>query len=55
MSRVFIAHSSLDKDFVDDLADNLRHNRVEVWYDKWEMRVGYGERYQKESKVATGW
>jgi hypothetical protein len=40
MKKVFIAHSSADKEFVDDLADNLRHNGVQVWYDKFNMRIG---------------
>jgi hypothetical protein len=40
MKKVFISHSSLDKDFIDELADNLRHNGIHVWYSKWNMRVG---------------
>jgi hypothetical protein len=40
IKKVFIAHSSLDKDFVDELAANLKHNGIQVWYDKWDMKVG---------------
>ncbi|PCJ82777.1 MAG: molecular chaperone Tir, partial [Flavobacteriales bacterium] len=39
-TKVFIAHSSLDKDFVDELAMNLKRNNIDVWYDKWSMRIG---------------
>jgi len=51
--RVFIAHSSANKDFVDELAANLTRNRVEVWYDKWEMKVGDSLR-QKLSEGISG-
>jgi len=37
--RVFISHSSADKDFVERLAIDLRNNAVGVWLDKWETRV----------------
>lgn len=38
--KVFISHSSQDKDFVDELANNLMSNSISVWYDKWEIKVG---------------
>ena len=39
-SKVFLSHSSLDKNFVDRLASDLERISVGVWYDKWEIRVG---------------
>lgn len=51
--RVFIAHSTKDKVFVDELAANLQRNRIEVWYDKWEMQVGDSLR-QKISEGIMG-
>lgn len=41
MARVFISYSSKDKSFVADLADNLRTDGVEVWFDDWEIKVGH--------------
>lgn len=52
-ARVFIAHSSMDKDFVDELAGNLQRNNIEVWYDKWAMRVG-DSLFQKIQEGITG-
>lgn len=38
---VFICHASEDKEsFVRPLADNLRSNHVEVWYDEFTINVG---------------
>lgn len=38
---VFISHASEDKDsFVRALAENLRDNRVEVWYDEFSLKTG---------------
>jgi len=38
--RVFISHSSKDKDFTAKLAENLRLCRIVVWYDEWKIAVG---------------
>ena len=40
MPRVFLSHSSQDKLFVDRLASDLEKMTVDVWYDKWEIKVG---------------
>jgi len=38
--KLFLCHSSEDKEFVDWLAGQLRAVGVRVWLDKWEIRVG---------------
>jgi hypothetical protein len=38
--KVFISYSHADRDFVAELADDLIRNRVLVWWDEWEIRVG---------------
>jgi len=38
--RVFICHSSLDKDFVFKLSKDLVESGLEVWLDSWEMLPG---------------
>jgi len=40
MSRVFLSHAGIDKPFVEKLAQDLLKVGVEVWYDKWEIKVG---------------
>lgn len=40
MPRVFLSHSTQDKDFVENLASRLTKAGLDVWYDKWEIRVG---------------
>jgi hypothetical protein len=37
---IFISYSSKDSDFVDRLAAQLVHHKVNVWIDRWEMHVG---------------
>jgi TIR domain len=37
---VFISYSHQDRDFVDKLAAQLVRNRVHLWLDRWELRVG---------------
>ena len=38
--KIFLSHSSKDKPFVEKLAKDILALDVEVWLDKWEMRVG---------------
>src|SRR4051812_32212866 len=38
--RVFISHSSKDKDAVEQLANQLAEYGFEVWYDGWEILSG---------------
>lgn len=40
MPKVFISHSSIDKEFANKLAHDLRERKIDVWYDTWEMKVG---------------
>ena len=39
-NKIFLCHSSKDKDFVKSLALKLRQNNVDVWLDEWEMLPG---------------
>ena len=38
--RVFIGYTHEDSKFVDDLAIRLRASRVDVWIDKWKIKIG---------------
>lgn len=40
MAKLFVSHSSKDKDFVRELADDLRSLGHDVWLDEWEIKVG---------------
>jgi formylglycine-generating enzyme required for sulfatase activity len=37
---VFISYSHADSRFVDELADKLKASGVDVWIDKWKIKVG---------------
>lgn len=37
---LFLSHSSRDKTFVRELADDLTFCEVDVWLDEWELQVG---------------
>jgi hypothetical protein len=38
--KIFISHSSSDNLFVEKLAKDLSNTGIDVWLDKWEMKVG---------------
>lgn len=40
MPNLFLSHTSIDKPFVEKLAKDLKRIGVNVWFDKWEIRVG---------------
>lgn len=40
MPSLFLSHSSADKTFVEKLAKDLEGVGVNVWFDKWEIKVG---------------
>lgn len=40
MPSLFLSHSSTDKTFVEKLAKDLEGVGVNVWFDKWEIKVG---------------
>ena len=40
MPRVFLCHSSKDKEFVERIALQLKEARLDVWYDNWEILIG---------------
>ena len=40
MSKIFLCHASEDKKFVEKLAKDLMRFGFEVWFDKFEMKVG---------------
>ncbi len=40
-TRVFLCHSSVDKDFARTLAEDLKENAIQVWFDEYEIKVGH--------------
>jgi hypothetical protein len=40
MLKIFISHSSFDKEFAHKLSIDLKKRGIAVWYDSWEMKVG---------------
>lgn len=40
MPSVFLSHNSADKPFVEKLANDLKRIGVNVWFDKWEIKIG---------------
>ena len=40
VSSVFLSHSSKNKPFVKKLYDDLTKEDIDVWFDKWEIKVG---------------
>jgi hypothetical protein len=40
MPNLFLSHSSVDKPFVEKLAKDLGKIGINIWYDKWEIKVG---------------
>lgn len=40
MPSIFLSHTYVDKPFVEKLAKDLTRLGVNVWYDKWEIKVG---------------
>ena len=40
MPSLFLSHSSIDKPFVEKLARDLKRVGINVWFDKWEIKVG---------------
>src|SRR5215211_4198763 len=37
---VFLSHSSKDKTVVRAIAEQLRADKVQVWFDEWEIKPG---------------
>lgn len=50
---VFLAHSSLDKEFVHRLARDLKSFGIPVWYDRWNMKVGQSLRRRIEDGISS--
>ena len=40
MPSIFLSHTSIDKPFVEKLAKDLKSLGINVWFDKWEIKVG---------------
>jgi len=40
MPSIFPSHTSINKPFVEKLANGLKSVGVNVWFDKWEIKVG---------------
>ena len=41
MTRVFLSHSSHDKDVVENIANDLRDAEIDVWFDAWSILAGH--------------
>ena len=39
-SKIFISHSSIDKEFVREIAWELKRLGMDVWYDEWAISIG---------------
>ncbi|MBD3338626.1 MAG: TIR domain-containing protein, partial [Candidatus Lokiarchaeota archaeon] len=39
-TKIFLSHSSKDKNFVEELANKLTNEGYSVWYDDWEIKIG---------------
>lgn len=53
MARAFISHSSVDKEFVLRLAQDLSRNWIDVWLDEHKLRVGVDLTEEIESSIAA--
>lgn len=40
MSSLFLSHTNIDKPFVEKLAKDLERLGIDVWVDKYEIKVG---------------
>lgn len=40
MSSIFLSHTSIDKPFVEKLARDLKRIGINVWFDKYEIKIG---------------
>ena len=40
MPSLFLSHTRVDKPFVEKLASDLKQLGINVWFDKWEIKVG---------------
>lgn len=40
MPSIFLSHTSIDKPFVEKLARDLKRIGINVWFDKWEIKIG---------------
>jgi len=52
MAKAFISHSSVDKEFVLRLAQDLNRNWIDVWLDEHQLRVGADLADELESNIA---
>ena len=54
--RLFISYSSKDREFVSRIASDLKSYGVDVWWDKWEMKVGDSiNKKIQEGISSAGW
>jgi hypothetical protein len=51
VSSIFLSHTSLDKPFVEKLANDLKRLGVRVWFDKWEIKIGESITWKIEDGV----
>lgn len=53
MPSLFISHTSMDKPFVEKLAKDLKRLGIDVWFDKWEIKVGDSITWKIEEGLRT--
>ena len=55
-AKIFLSHSSKDKDFVRRLANDLQSSNVPVWFDEWELQVGDSLNHKIQEGInESGW
>ena len=52
-TRVFISYSHADSAFVDQLADRLKACGIDVWIDKWKIKVGDSITHKIDEGIGT--
>lgn len=53
---VFLSHSSQDNEFVRKLAEDLKSQGIQVWFDEWEIKVGDSLNNKiAEGITSSGW
>ncbi|MFD2170884.1 toll/interleukin-1 receptor domain-containing protein [Tumebacillus lipolyticus] len=51
MPSIFLSYANIDKPFVEKLARDLKRIGVDVWFDKWKMKVGDSRIWETEDGI----
>jgi len=51
LTSIFLSHTSIDKPFVEKLANDLKRVGISVWFDKWEIKVRESITYKIEEGI----